>query len=164
MDTLSIMQVLLYNPEFIFEVDNPTEEMYVKALKSNPKLIKFISPLRQTEKMQLIAVKANGELIYYIQNPSYNVKKAAIIQNPYCIKYLENLEADLIQKAIEYAPLCTKYLPQFKRSLSEVKPEEIIKDIKCKCCDKYLLEVDDIYQSTVEVTCRHCLLTYDIEK
>jgi hypothetical protein len=61
-------------------IDNPSEDIQLKAVTTDPFTIRHIN--NPTEAVQLIAVKNDGMLIEHINNPSEQVKKAAINQNP----------------------------------------------------------------------------------
>lgn len=61
---------------------------YKKALQTNPRLIQDIE--NPTEEFQLIAVKSAGLVIQFIKNPSINVQLAAINKAGTSIQFIDN--------------------------------------------------------------------------
>ena len=82
------LNLIMKYPFIIRNIDDPTEEMKLLAVKRNGYAIRYID--NPTEEMKLLAVKSNVSAIQYIKNQTNKMKWLAIKSNSWAIMYVEN--------------------------------------------------------------------------
>lgn len=84
-----ISYVLEKDPSYIFDVDNPTEEMYMKAAQGNVMLAQDFPEEAFTERLCKSVVAVNGMLLEHLPKKyvSLEVCMTAYAQNPEAIKF-----------------------------------------------------------------------------
>lgn len=80
----------------------------IKKLYNDPLYIKYIE--NPNEEEQIAAVKRNGMVIRFLNAPSDDVKREAILNNPLCIEYIEDLSEDLGILAVRLLWNSIKYI------------------------------------------------------
>jgi len=79
-----------------------TEEKYIKALNTNPSLIRFIE--KPSLKLQKIVIEKNASLIRLIKEPSENIINIALNQNISNIVYIKNPSNNIQLRLIKENP------------------------------------------------------------
>ena len=92
------LNLIMKYPFIIRNIDNPTEEMKLLAVKQNGNTIQHIQ--NPTDEMKWLAIKSNGFAIQYIDNPTEEMKLLAVKNNGYAIKYIDNPTEEM--KIISY--------------------------------------------------------------
>ena len=54
-----------------------------------------------SERNYEISLKADGELIYFVENPSKRSQTIAVTQNPYSIQHISNPDDDVIELSLK---------------------------------------------------------------
>ncbi len=80
----------------------------IKKLYNDPLYIRNIE--NSTKDEQIEAVKRNGMVIRFINNPLDDVKREAILNNPLCIEYIEDLSEELAILAVQLLWNSIKYV------------------------------------------------------
>lgn len=83
------------NPQYIKNITNPTDEMCLECLKKDGLLLKDIPQNRWTNEMVWTALEQNGRIIEYIPNPSDELIKASVKNNPKILLLLLNKQIDI---------------------------------------------------------------------
>ena len=94
--------------ESIEYIKNPSEKVQLEAIKENPYSIETID--NPSETVQLQAVTYFGDIIQYLPNASENVQSAAIQNNPYNIQYIENPNERIQMEAVIQCGLVIEYI------------------------------------------------------
>ncbi|CUO41543.1 hypothetical protein [Clostridium disporicum] len=87
----------------------------IKKLYNDPLYIRNID--NPTEDEQIEAVKRNGMVIKFINNPSNVVKREAILNNPLCIEYIEDLPEELAILAVQLLWNSIKYVKNLTNNI-----------------------------------------------
>lgn len=70
-----------------------------------------IAHVEQTEEYCMLAVKIRGDAIMYIDNPSYEVKRQAILTYAKSIRHMKDVPDDLYDLALSKDPDTIEYIP-----------------------------------------------------
>ena len=76
MEESKVLEMINMNPIVIKNIDNPTEEMKLAALKKDGLLLRYIN--NPTDEMNKIALENNIRAIEYIENPTEDMVLKAI--------------------------------------------------------------------------------------
>ena len=87
------------NPLWIKYIENPAEDVQMKAVKYFGFLIEYIK--NPSEEVQIEAVKQNGTAISYIKNPSEKVQLEAVKKDPISIMYIKNPTEKVQMEAVK---------------------------------------------------------------
>ncbi len=103
------------SPRAIEEIDNPTKEIQILAVKKimkdgsfNRALTKLINTFN--EEAQIEAVKHNPQIIQFIPYPSNKVQLEAVKINPFVVKNIINATEEAKKEAIKRNPRVAKFL------------------------------------------------------
>lgn len=130
MDDKILLKQVKENPMLLENIDNPSRDIIIAAIKKNGIAIKFIenqdfemrriaiesNPLsieymdNLEEELQVLAVKLLWNSIKLIKNPSYKVKKEAVSTKGWAIQYVENPEEELCLLAVTEEYDAIKYI------------------------------------------------------
>ncbi len=132
-----ILAYLEYNPNYISEIIEPTEDMCCTAINAGDALTIFKIPKRyhtekvlmfaaiknpyyiedmpdQTEKICLCAVITNPKVIEFVNNKTEQICLAAVAKDPMTIRFVEDPSDNVINKAIQQDGCCIKYIHRDK--------------------------------------------------
>jgi hypothetical protein len=71
-------------------------------------------PLEDIEKI----LEVNGDAIKHITNPSFHLRKIAILQNPMSIKYIKDLTDEEIKQSIKAEPLVIRHVKEPNKEIA----------------------------------------------
>ena len=107
-DNSKDLKQVMINPDSIKDIDNPSEELQLIAVKLNGNTIQYIN--NPSEEIQLIAVRQDGWAIQYINNPSEELQLIAVKQNGWVIQYINNPSEELQLEAAKQNGLVIQYI------------------------------------------------------
>jgi len=119
-------------PSMIYYIDNPSEEVQLKAVKKEGYTIKFIKNPSEavqleavkedegaiehiknpSEAIQLEATKRNGSILMYLKNPSEAVKLEAVKNYGYAITYIDNPTEEICLAAVKQNGYALQYVKE----------------------------------------------------
>lgn len=82
----------------IKHVDNPSDELIMKAIKRNGYVIKYLK--QYSHEMALEAVKENGMALRYVEHPSTEIEMAAVKQEGMALQFVIEPTPAIIKAAI----------------------------------------------------------------
>lgn len=85
------LSVLSQHPNCIQFIPNPSDDMIMTAIDSNPYVIQH---LEQTEKGCLLAVAKDGKVLQFIKDKTKEICEVAIRNYPYAIQYVSKAHKD----------------------------------------------------------------------
>ena len=103
------------NENFIGYINNPIEQMQIKAIQKSGYAIKHIN--NPSKKAQLLAVKSSPYFIQYIRNPSEEIQLLAVSEVPTLISNINNPS----ERAIEQAILSSKFSYDYENILIHIE-------------------------------------------
>ena len=112
---------------YVYKAYSATEEEQIEAVKQDGTIIRYIN--NPSKELQLEAVKANGNAIEYMNNPSEEVQLEAVKQDGYTITDINNPTDKVIKEAIKNIKIDyaynLKYILRFLEN--DLKEEQTIK-------------------------------------
>ena len=99
------------NPFIISQMNDITEELYLLAIKENPKIIsngllnKF-----NNEQFHIKLIKEDFTNLYYIKNQTFNICLEAIKQNYVALRYIRNQTVKICKEAIKISACAYFYI------------------------------------------------------
>jgi hypothetical protein len=86
------------NPDIIKYVENPTLTHCLQAIRHNPKNIKYVPEIHQTDEVCLIAIEADPNLVKFMCNQNKTIITAVIKKSINALKYIrpQNLAAAIV--------------------------------------------------------------------
>ena len=123
MDEAKILGMLKLNPIAIKNIDNPTDEMKIMALKRDGLLLRYID--NATKEMEEIAVKTNPRAIEFIDNPTEELMKEAVLAGWSNLNYIKKPSYDVLKLAIEQRGWAIQYV---KEPIEELQIMAVKKD------------------------------------
>jgi hypothetical protein len=99
--------------DIILYVRNPSEGSIICALKQYPDLIFKLTDVEITDDMRITCVAGDGEFIQHFDNPSMDVQKVAVRQNPYAIEFIKNPSQEILDLALSITPKVGKLIPGY---------------------------------------------------
>jgi phosphoribulokinase len=120
-ENLQLLALERYGTGVISLIRTPTEKVQLKAVKKEGEAIKYIK--NPNEEMQLEAVKQNGRAIEHIKNPSEDVQLEAVKQEGEAIEYIKNPSEAVQLEAVKQRGTAIKYIknPTEEMQLAAVK-------------------------------------------
>lgn len=103
----NLFKLIEQNPEIILSIYNPTDEMYVKALRKNGMLLKDIK--KQTYKMVISALKNNPMAIQFVINATSDLNLQAVSINGLALEHINNQNYRICLQAVEQNGLSLQY-------------------------------------------------------
>ena len=99
MEDKELINKVTNNPLYIREIENPSEEIVLKAIRKNPSVIKYIKdkPFRVQEE----AVKLNQLVVEYIENPSEDICILAVKLLWNSLKNIKNPTYNVLKEAVK---------------------------------------------------------------
>ncbi len=87
---------------------NPPEEILLAAVRLNGRVIKYIN--KPSVEMQRIAVVSRGVALKYIKNPSVEMQMIAVQSWRHALKYIKNPSEAVQLAAIKHRPFAMRYI------------------------------------------------------
>ena len=81
----------------------------------------------------MAAVKSNYLSLRYIQNPTLDILKAAVLQDPQAMRQITNLDLDTVVELLKVSTLILGYVPK-QIGLTVDMVRQIITGNDCKSC------------------------------
>lgn len=94
-----LMKKVKENPEYISEIENPSEAVQLAAVQQDGYVIKYIK--NPSEAVQLAAVEYEGLTLDYIDNPTENVQFKAVEDDPWNLASIKNPISEVVLNALE---------------------------------------------------------------
>ena len=88
------LNLIMKYPFIIRNIDNPTEEMKLLAVKRNGNAIRYID--NPTEEMKVEAIKKDCATIQCIKNPTEEMKLLAIKKDGVVLQHIENPTDEMV--------------------------------------------------------------------
>ena len=99
MNEKELIEKVKDNPEYIKEIENPSEAVQLAAVTLDGYVIKHIK--NPSEAVQLAALEYEEMTLMYVENPTMNVQLKAIDADPWNLYYIKNPIAEVVVNAIE---------------------------------------------------------------
>lgn len=96
-----LINKILNNPLYIREVENPSEELILKAIGKNPSVIQYINNKLRSEVINKTAVKLNPLVIEYIEDPSEDISIMAVKILWNSLRYIKKPSYNVLKEAVK---------------------------------------------------------------
>lgn len=96
-----LINKILNNPLYIKEIENPSEELILKAIGKNPFVIQYIKNKFTSETINKTAVKLNPLVIEYIENPSEEISIMAVKILWNSLRYIKEPTYNVLKEAVK---------------------------------------------------------------
>ncbi len=90
-------------------ITNPSEELQLRAVETQYDALQYIA--NPSERVQM-ALKFNYLSLRYIQNPTLDILKAAVLQDPQAMRQITNLDLDTVVELLKVSTLILGYVPK----------------------------------------------------
>jgi ribosomal protein L24E len=91
---------ILRRPRAILEILDPTPEECTYAVFRDPSLIEFLDPDMRNVELSLYAVRKDGLLLRFVSNQTYDMKIAAVRQNPFALAFVRDPDLVIRREAM----------------------------------------------------------------
>lgn len=96
------------NPYLIKQIENPSKELQLIAIKNDPTNIQYIK--NPDKEIQMIAVEKDATNIRYIETPEIDVQLVSIQENPMRLQYIKNPSQKVELTALKKDDYVIKYI------------------------------------------------------
>lgn len=108
MDNEKNLRILSINPFALAQMDNPTDEMKLTALRKNGMVLQFIK--NPTPEMIDIALSNAPRAIQYIENPSHEILEQVVSKGWNNLGLIENPDESLVRLALAESGWAIQYV------------------------------------------------------
>lgn len=108
-------------PSRLKTIKPQTKHICLQAILASPYAIQYVDPMADYyEELVLMVMAKRGDLIRFVQNPSHEIKLAAIKQSKHAIRHIKDPCAEVLQAVAYYHPDMFEYLQSLGQDINQL--------------------------------------------